>query len=242
MNIKMKTSILIFLLILTGCGKVRTQRLFSFKEKDYTGIGAYEEPAQRSLTKDELQMANRICTSLKSKRMALEPLADKMVYHFSSEKRNCKNVLIESKKLSAIIRMISGDLEFSSEDEVEYFTNVITDKTDFLRTLCEQVLDTTTALDQKTISNFTIHSNKLFKFSLIVSSDSFDVFQVMTRTQDAKGAFIPTSFEEIVIATNVSQLGANNIGVEKNRSELIPCAGGEFTTKKATWQNSSLNL
>lgn len=223
-----------------GCGKIRTQRLYSSKDKDYTGIGAYEEPIQRNLNKDELQVANRICSSLKTKRLSLEALVDKVDFNFSIEKRSCKNIVTESKKFSAKIRMISGDLEFSSEDELDYFTNVITDKTDFFHSLCEQVLDTSTALESKKISNFIIESNKLFKFSLVVNEDSFDTFQVITRTQNSKGAFDLARFEEVAIATNASQLGNNNIGVEKIRRELTPCSGSEFSTKQETWLKSTV--
>jgi hypothetical protein len=240
MILKNKKLLFFCLIIIASCGKVRSQRLYPKKDQDYKGIGAFEEPAQKNYSKDELVIVNRLCSVLKTKREALELVTDKLIYHFSDEKRNCKNVVTDTYKTTALIRMISGDLELSAQSGDHVFTNIITDKTDYLSALCEQALSTSTPIETKKISNFNLLNDKLYKISVVVNSEGYDSLHVTTRILDSKGSFVPAFFEEIVIATNASQLGVNNVGVEKSRLELTPCGGTEFKTKKALWLSSSV--
>lgn len=224
-----------FLVLASGCGKVRSQRLFGSKSGIFSGIGSIEEPVQRNLNQTELVIANRVCSSLKTKRSTLEPQSGKLLYVFKQERRDCSNTLKEAVKFNALVLLVTGDLEYSTSDVTNYFIDVVTDKTPAIASICEQVMDTSTVLSTKKISNANVVLDKLFTVAFSVDANAYDTLQITTRIKDSTGAFSPAHSEEITIATNAAQLGAQFIGVEKDRTQFTPCSGKQFSTLKESW-------
>lgn len=222
---------------LLGCGKLRDTRLGN-AVGDFGGIGSIEEPPQRNLNQNELQIAQRVCLSLKSKRLSLEASPGAIAYYFNLEQRDCRNKIVGTEQFIANIVLLGTELEYSVSGVSNYFVDVVTDKTQSITQLCESVLDLSTVLNTKKISNTTALLDKLYTVQFSVSDNSYDTLQVTTRIKNANGSYMPFNSAEIKIATNETQLGAKFIGVEKERSHYIACNGLEFSTVKETWLNA----
>lgn len=224
------TLILTFAII--GCGKVRDTRLGT-SVKDITGIGALEEPPQKNFTASELTIAARVCSSLKSKRLALIAAPGTVAYYFQLERKDCKNKTIESSKVLANIVAVGTELEYSSATSINYFTDVITDQSPALLEICNATLATST--EAKKISNTIALGNKLFTVAFSTAENTYDTVEVFTRVRNAQSAYVLDNAESIAVATNAAQLGEKYIGVEKERSHYVACNGREFTTMKENW-------
>lgn len=220
---------------LVGCGKLRTSRLGK-PIGDFSGIGAFEEPSYPSLNSNELTIAQRVCASLKAKRISLETNPGAIAYYFNQEQRDCKNTITETQKFISNILKIETELEYSTKDVTKFYRYVVTDETQSIKLMCESILDISTELNTKKISNTIGILDKLFTISFFVDKkSSYDSIRIFTRVRDAKGSYNLDNAQEIKVATNAAQLGAAFIGVEKERNHYVACNGLEFSTVKETW-------
>ncbi len=225
-------------LTMSGCGKVRSSRLFS-ANGIFSGIGGLSEPTQRNLNQTELAIANKICAALKTKRTTLEATpSGSVAYRFNLENRDCSNKVISSQNITTSILNAGTDLEYSTSDVSNYFIDVVTDNSPFIASVCSQVLDTSTTIDKKVISNSIVLLDKLYTVTFTVDANSYNTIEVTTRMKDSNGAFSPLNSQSIKVATETSQLGAKFIGVEKERSMFTACNAKTFTTQKETWINA----
>lgn len=223
--------------VLSGCGNMREKR--PFKPKSIvTGIGAMEEPAQRNFNTEELAVAKRICSAVKKRRETIEAAPGTMAYYLNFERRDCKNKIVENRKFIANIVGVGHELEYSVAEGGQYFIDVITDKSEFLSSICTSVLSDSS--EPKIISNTVAGvSNKLFTVDFNTNAAGFDAVSVFIRVKDKNGAYILNNSQDIAIATGASQLGEKYIGVEKERSQYIACSGSDFQTNKQSWLNAT---
>jgi hypothetical protein len=229
---------------LISCGKVRTQRLFG-KLPPLGNIAGLEEPPSGPLSPTELPIALRICTALGKKRVFLATnisgtTPKRIAYNFSLERKDCKQKVIETKNLIAEILSSNPDLYYSAPESTNEFIDVITDTTIALSEICPAV----TADPTKQIKNSTIpiNSNKIY-FVKFTHDDStgFDSAQINTKIANSTGGYDPQDTQLVTIYTNILQVtDANNLGVEKERSQYINCTGREYTTRKETFIRSVL--
>ncbi len=223
-----------FLVLSSGCGKLRDQRAGVSLKNIFKGIGGLEEPTQHSLTATEILIATHICTSLQTKRNSLITHAGSIAYTFNVQRNDCNNKSTETSKQTFPIVLAGTDLEYSTT--INYITDVVTEKTSALSAICKVMLDAgNTAKD---VSNSNIVGDKLFTVAFLVSADKYETVQITTRLKDSKGSFNPLNSEEIKIATDASQLGAKYVGVEKVRIQNTPCSGTQVSTLQETWVGS----
>jgi hypothetical protein len=235
MKCLMTLTILILAVVISGCGKLRSQRLLGVKVPIPGQIGTIQTPPQRNLTVSELGIASDICLALKAKRADLETKSGKLIYVFALERRNCSNAIVETSNLNALIELITGDLEYSTSDVSTFIVDVVTDKTPAIANICEQIFDTSTKLETKKISNTIVLLAKMYTASFSVNAQAYDTIDITTRIQNSTGAFVPTMAEHIAISTTDSQLGASFKGVEKERTQQTVCKGTEVSTIKESW-------
>jgi len=241
----MKTSLIFLTLIstlaLTSCGKLRSTRLGS-KVPDLGNIGALTEPPRNFLEKNtEIDVARKICQSLKSKRDSLEAAPGVESYYFASEQTNCQKVTT-NRNFIANISGAAGYLEYTSNETTELFTDVITDLSPAIKMICESVLSD--ASNNRDIPNYSRVQEKSYtaKFYISKTDIPYYTMEIITRLKDAKGSYNISNGQLITIATEASQLGAKFIGVEKERSMFIACNANEVKTMKETWLKSVTSL
>jgi hypothetical protein len=234
----------------TNCGKLGTQRYFG--KNLMKGTAGLEEPLQHTFKLSELTIAKRVCSALVNKKTVLKSALtgspnQKVTYTFNVErKKNCGDSKLDKSNLSAQIALISNDLEFSSSETSILFTDVITDKSPALSSICSEILNTQTTIDQKTISNATVLSDRLYLVAFSTSNDGLDTVQINTKKFNNKsGGYDPQDSQLVSIITTIAQDTSNdvrNIGVEKERTQYIPCAGKQFTSLKETFVRSFFAL
>ena len=160
-------------------------------------------------------------------------------YDFALERKSCKGVVVETKSLTAQISLISNELDYSTNQTSNYFIDVITDKTIGLSHICTEILDTSTSLETKIISNAEILSNRIYLVALTTDDKAFDTIQLNTKTANATGGFNPLNTQVISLYTDLTQVSdSKNIGVEKERSQYVLCVGREYTIQKETFVRS----
>jgi hypothetical protein len=230
---------------LVSCGKLSEKRPFE-QPVNRGNIAGLEEPVQHNLSLSELKIAQRICTSLKSKRAYLEaaltatpPKA--VAYTFALENKNCQDKLIEKKNIYSKVELISNDLEFSTNDSSNYFIDVITDKSTALAQICTEIFNTKTpTLEEKVISNADIILNKLYFVTLTTNDQKFDTIQINTKIANTSGGYDSLNAQLISVFTDASQVvNVKDVGVEKERSQYKKCDGNAFTTQKQTFVRSA---
>lgn len=240
----MKASLLILCLSagLISCGKLRSQRFVGVLPGG--SIAGLEEPVQHTYKLSELKIAQRVCTALKTKRTVLEkgltatpPTV--ITYGFALERKSCNGKVVEAKSITTEISFTANELDFNTLDSANYFKDVITDKTVGLDQICAAVLDPATTLDMKIISNAEILSNRIYLVSMTTDTKAFDTIQINTKTANTKGGFDPLNTQLISVYTDPTQVSdLKNLGVEKERSQYVPCNGREFSALKETFVRS----
>ena len=238
---------LIFLLLsiscLISCGKLASKR--GLGKVNNGNIAGLVEPVQHNLKLAELKIAQRICTSLKSKRVILEAALTstppkEVAYTFSLENKNCQDKTIEKINIYSKILLISKDLEFSTNDSSNYFIDVITDNSTAITKICTEIFNTKTpTLEEKVISNADVVMDKIYFVTLTTNDQGFDTIQINTKIANASGGYNQLNAQLISFFTDASQVvDIKNIGAEKERSQYKKCDGNAFTTQKQIFVRS----
>lgn len=227
----MKNTLIIFLMSLTLASCKGTQTEGSSAKKGDEGLGGLTVPGERNYTEAELIIGKRICAALKNKREFFEKLKDQQEQiRLRGENRNCdQNIFNRAEFVVKVSNASANDLQYVAVNRINYLSDVITDQSNAIKNLCDNLSVT------ETISNTSLNGSSYLIINLLISN-GYDRLEITKKTRDAAGNFPLVSMEGVNFFTQKSQINEKFLGTEQERIRYVACSGSKNSSYiKQNW-------
>ncbi|MBY0414097.1 MAG: hypothetical protein K2Q18_08020 [Bdellovibrionales bacterium] len=204
-----------------------------------SGTAEQNPPRPRNYSGAELTIGRNICTALAYKRDKMAKLENNSEkFRFNMESKTCTSSQSMNKIFDATIENVGINLQYIPTTIVgnTYFKDVITDQSNVIQTLCENLSAS------NTVSNVFAVNSSYYTLNLMVMN-GFETIELRKQTKNGSGAFPLISIESISILTPVSQTQAKFAGIEIERTLNTSCVNtlNSFATTKQTWKSTLTN-
>jgi len=200
------------------------------EDKTIKGIDPVKVQEPRFFTSSEIQIIQRICTELNSKKELFNSLPDSIYsFKFHLNKTECSKAVSANVDFTAFISNANGEnLEYVSNRN-DTFRDVLTDDNAPAKYLCDQI-------SANNIANTYTSSKTTYSYNVLVD-DGYDRLEMVKSMKDENGISSIKTMEYIRFITNTSQASLKYMGVEKLRTRLTNCGNNYYSVQEQSFLN-----